>query len=137
MTHTANVHCTCHTESKVVHQDEDKSYWMHQDGTPARIYHIHREWQSRDCDGLYSGTQIFKPGEKDYYAFWEETVKEGISAYSTGTLEIKVHGSEMHAEWSEPTEEGFSRWELRMCRDPYCGSDESTYRNHTAEAAGY
>ena len=46
-------------------------------------------------------------------------------------------GNSHHYEWSEPTEEGYRHVEARVCDDPDCNPDDRSFRDMTAEAAGY
>jgi hypothetical protein len=140
MTHTKNVLCTCHVKARPVRQDDEKFYWIHEDGSPARIYHVHKEWESVDCDGKLSGLSNFYPTNgQDQHALWKECVTSEIFYYTqSADLKLTVTDDGQRAEWNESTEEGYSYWELTECSDPYCDKIGNAHqRDHSAEAAGY
>lgn len=132
--------CTCHTDALPIFGDG--ANWYHGvDGSLARVYHLHKEWQSYDCDGQYSGLSNFYPlNGEDRRELWENTLKLEIS-YSpiSARLVIEPYESDlMQATWSELTDEGSSGWELRECYDADCELlGQAHMRDHRAEAAGY
>lgn len=139
MRHT--LFCTCHPQIGSLPIAQVDGDWRHADGSPARTYHIHKEWTSRDCDGLYTGSQTFLPQQdQDILPFWEDAIKNNLSFYSVGTLKFNrrdMFKEGFSAEWDETTEEGFSHWEMKTCFDPECAYEKDSRRDHSAEAAGY
>lgn len=106
------------------------------------MIHAHFSREARDCDGLYSQTYVTRPGpgviDRDFANGVVTSIVNVYSLFTTGTLRVKrIDDETLDLEWYESTEEGFIAIEARICRDD-CDLDEpSTYRDHTAELAGY
>lgn len=107
--------------------------------------HAHVETASRDCDGLYTGDYVLEPRghDRDGLAdvrFHERIVTSIASTYATegGTLEVEaLDGGAVRYSWREQTEEGFREAIATTCTREDCARDSSSFRDHTAEAAGY
>lgn len=113
------------------------------------MLHAHVWTESADCDGRYSSTYIARMDEselaesrKEENDFSEihftERVLGNIVSLTTlrdgqkGSLEVTEHGFA----WGRPTDEGFESATVQWCHDETC-SDSHTYRDHSAERAGY
>lgn len=102
------------------------------------LLHVHETWESRDCDGTYSGTrlEIFAADCWDD----EDDFKESIL---TSTVSLSAEGGKLEVTdsgfiWSAPTEDGYSYSEIEFCNRASCDlTEKNTRRDHSAEAAGY
>lgn len=103
--------------------------------------HVHVDSTQRDCDGQYDrshineykGSMLQEAGIKGCYWINEE-IGSIVSIWEGGgKLEVI---SANQVSWYTPTEEGYEHIELTFCSDD-CNTDNSTYRDHTAESMGY
>ena len=105
--------------------------------------HLHYVTESRDCDGTYDRSWTVEPepsieADDDKFGDWVVTqfamaLPQSLDflgdsnyltvAYTPGTLEF-----------TQPTEEGYRHVSISLCG---CDRTESTFRDRTAEAAGY
>ncbi len=118
--------------------------------------HAHISIESADCDGRYSRSYIETMNETELsdkeaaIALGIALGKEGaVNDFSDLDFKARVLGNRVsyheHSkvfispegfEVQMPTDEGYSHSEVRWCTDN-CDETRSTYRDHTAEAAGY
>jgi hypothetical protein len=96
-------------------------------------WHVHVSMQSRDCDGLYDHTYVASGKLEDINITWLDLTECGDGRFTHTVDDDYVHTIYLHA----PTDEGFRSIEYVECNDPDCADQKSTYRDHTAEAAGY
>lgn len=102
------------------------------------MLHAHVETEQRDCDGLYTGGQVYEmvTEERADEQFGELRFKNRVF-----TSVVSLHGygqatvTPTGLVWHERTEEGHRVADVTWCEDE-CGA-ESWQRDHTAEAAGY
>jgi hypothetical protein len=110
--------------------------------------HAHFESRSSDCDGTYDRTYVVTPTEKEIDSpsgdidFHERVVGMVVNTYSillAGSLHVhKFEDGSVRLEWTEQTEEGGIATTVTLCEDETCDTEEpSTFRDHTAERAGY
>lgn len=104
--------------------------------------HAHLDWESRDCDGRYSGTSatVINPDESEY-DFEIRMLGSRISWPSSyeGPVEISLHVLESgkHQIVSrQDTEEGYSNAAITFCEDE-CDVGKTGFRDYTAESMGY
>lgn len=95
--------------------------------------HAHVETSTADCDGRYNNDYVSRPTtDEDDYSFMVRRMSMDTSPNARqATLTVDNDGYV----WSENTEEGFVNVQVRWCRED-C-ADDTRYRDHTAEAAGY
>jgi hypothetical protein len=105
---------------------------------PAELHgHVTRE--SADCDGSYSRTYVhtMTDDERSYpdpeYVFRSRVVGLMVSLHGTGSLSV----TPTIVEWSEQTDEGFVSESVTWCRGADCDDSRATFRDHSAERAGY
>lgn len=113
--------------------------WLREQTAGPKL-HAHVESRSRDCDGTYdrSYVTVIDDGE-DEYDFEGRLLRSVVSTCGLGgKLEVTRFEEDdtFRLSWAEPTEEGFSNVEATTCRDE-CDEAATTFRDHTAEAAGY
>lgn len=132
--------------------------WMHvDDETYAEMRHVHVDSSSRDCDGLYDRGDVYRipsirpealrpaylGGEPSFDDLWmyllrhEPRMAPGLRLQILGDFTDGRGAVGTVATWNCPTDEGGEGGDMRVCDDPYCAHDERTFRDHTAEAAGY
>lgn len=126
--------------------------------------HLHYQYTGRDCDGRYDRARVEAPNEgQTLRQMWQWRVRhESTFLHSAGdeyeaTLNISDRMHEDYAyddaddEYGDVSgvfaypvlsvykrdEEGYSSSEWSMCSGEHCINDKSTFRDHTAEAAGY
>lgn len=136
--------------------------WAHQDDrTAADTIHLHVYRLSKDCDSTYARSWVQRPeypggeGHRPEEGLWCQCDRcrfsvdhhmndEAWSAvqppwWEDGEAEVtltKVGGMPTY-EGSWPTDEGYVNVEAVVCRNPRCANQDPTYRDATAEAAGY
>ena len=92
--------------------------------------HVHVENQARDCDGLYDRDSV-EEGDLTAVFRWFHLP----TTPSTVNLDTNDDGLwTLHV--SAPTEEGYTSTTFRECAYD-CELDHRSFRDHTAEAAGY
>ena len=109
--------------------------------------HAHFESRSSDCDGTYDRSHVMTPNDEERASefgdieFHDRVVASVVNTYSilaTGTLEVVKHDDCVRLSWTESTEEGGIHTEVTLCEDESCDtSGTGTFRDHTAERAGY
>ena len=106
------------------------------------VAHIHHYLEARDCDGTIERSWIAvcplsddDDDEHARYRWWIE--EQGWALPTTSDEPVTIEFIFMKSmTYTEPTEEGYRRVELRYCEDD-CDLSEGSYRDRTAEAAGY
>lgn len=110
--------------------------------------HAHFESRSSDCDGTYDRTYVLAPSDEERASefgdieFHNRVVGSIVNTYSillAGSLHVhKFEDGSVRLEWTEQTEEGGIATTVTLCEDETCDvDDEPTFRDHTAERAGY
>lgn len=109
------------------------------------MFHIHQYVESRDCDGTIQTSQTYDLTDEypDEDSLLEQLVGWALPLWGTQRIEIHVvpirpeddEEPETRVTISHQTEEGYRTVELVTCREG-C-QPESTYRDLTAERAGY
>lgn len=109
--------------------------------------HAHIETRTRDCDGVIEWTHVMtmteaeRDGEFGDIEFHKRVVAATVNTYSldsTGMLTVtRLEDGDVRASWHEHTEEGFRAVQATLCTDPCDLGEPDTYRDRTAEAAGY
>ena len=109
--------------------------------------HAHVSTASRDCDGLYTReyVMVFNEDERaesgkaynDFsdIHFMNRVMCQVASPYAC-ELGMRVTVDDDGIEVHENTDEGYRKASVRWCRDE-CDTDDHSFRDHTAEAAGY
>lgn len=108
--------------------------------------HAHVETHTRDCDGAITRSHVLtmtdeeRTGEFGDIRFHERAVNAAVNTYSllsTGHLTAtRLGDGDVRLSWNEATDEGSRCVEVTLCTDD-CDTDQTTYRDHAAEAAGY
>lgn len=144
--------CTCcETPRLAFRYGGDREEWGHIDDQHfAEMRHIHVDSSSRDCDGRYDRGHVFRLNTmrpealRPEYLGGEPTFHDLVSyvfryeaPIFSGRSIIEVDTDEGWVRWSTATDEGGEAGEGRVCGDPWCAYDESHFRDHTAEQAGY
>jgi hypothetical protein len=113
------------------------------DEVQPSLLHAHIVRGSMDCDGQIDRTYIEKPDPdedpddfRDRMTGLNLPAKHHMTAPDGTTFTIDVTFTVGGFRWSAPTEEGWVSYEVQWCEDE-CDLDESTYRDHRAEEAGY
>lgn len=150
--------CTCCEKPRAAHRDlpvtetdgclhpdwDALVEWGHDDdNTFADMRHIHIDTQSRDCDGRYDRSHIHTPGKPwrdddpgDFQQLWRTTAHWTLPiGHWHEAAEIKVE--EGRISWWLRTDEGGESGVMVACEQDHCAHDAATFRDHTAEAAGY
>lgn len=148
--------CTCCADPRPMLRigDDQAGEWMHADDeTFAEHRHVHEMSSSRDCDGLYDGSRVLripsirhealKPlhlrhdpeSGPDFHDLWVYLARHAAPLWRDCKVEVEGDGDRLT--WSAPTDEGFESGSLWICADVWCAHDKSTFRDHSAEAAGY
>jgi hypothetical protein len=115
--------------------------------------HAHFESRSSDCDGTYDRSHVLVPNDderagedKDNWfgdiEFHNRVVASVVNTYSihaSGSLSVdRNNDGTVTLQWDEGTEEGGISTTVRICEDESCDTgEEPTFRDHTAERAGY
>jgi len=110
--------------------------------------HAHFSTRSSDCDGTYDRTYTVTPNDDERASefgdieFHDRVVASVVNAYSilaSGRLSVeKRDDGTVTLQWDEGTEEGGIATTATLCEDETCDvDDEPTFRDHTAERAGY
>lgn len=117
--------------------------------------HAHVDSYSTDCDGAISRSYLMTltdadrakreaaAGVNDFtdIEFTDRVVAHMVNAYSLmyeGKLTVRKHeDGDVMLNWSEATEEGGRAVDVRICRDACDLGEDSSYRDHRAEAMGY
>lgn len=97
--------------------------------------HVHVSIESADCDGRYSRSYVITPGtdDKDEWDFRASIIGNALSyASAETTAQFTDDGFTVDA----PTDEGYSHSEFTWCDDDDANR-VNTFRDHSAEAAGY
>ncbi len=100
--------------------------------------HAHVSIESADCDGRYSRSYIETMTDDERASMFPDL---DFKARVLGNR-VSYHEHSKVFVWPEgfdvqmPTDEGYSHSEVRWCTDN-CDESSSTYRDHSAEAAGY
>ncbi len=96
------------------------------------IIHAHVEIDSADCDGRYEygHVSVADPGEsvESFRAYMGTLYDEEGSTVIVDTPDL--------FEFHHDTEEGYHHLRIEFCTDG-CEDRPGTFRDHTAEAAGY
>lgn len=144
-------HCCCCAEPRpmVRFGPDGAQEWGHvDDETFAEHRHVHVDSTARDCDGRYDHGHVLRipsirpealrpaylGGDASFYDLWMYVMRHEPNLTSEGAT-IEVEGQRIR--WSYRTDEGGGAGEAWVCEDTYCAHDERTFRDHTAEAAGY
>jgi hypothetical protein len=111
--------------------------------------HAHVSSESADCDGRYIRSHVVpmtaeevEESTRDVNDFSEINFRERVlgSVVSLTTFRDGQEGSVTITEhgftYSRPTDEGFESVDVTWCEDSDC-DNASTYRDHSAERAGY
>lgn len=94
--------------------------------------HVHVENQARDCDGLYDRSHVLDGPMAENTSLLDLP----FTYHGAGSFHHTVDDDGLYTvEFSVGTDEGFTSTTYRECADD-C-DDQSTFRDHTAEAAGY
>lgn len=149
---TATGLCTCCTEPRLAFRyGDEREEWGHIDDQHfAEMRHIHVDSSSRDCDGRYDHGHVVRlnsmrpealrpeylGGEPRFFDLVSYVFRNEAAIWS-GRSTIEVDTDEGWMRWSTATDEGGAAGEARVCGDPWCAYDESRFRDHTAERAGY
>lgn len=139
----APVLCTCCYPGRPMIQPEPKGEWAHaDDDTYAEVFHVHSDGESTDCDGRYSRSSVLRintfnerAGVEDKSDLWRHAIESAMTTH--GRCTVQIDGEEHTAEINENHDEGYRATSLRGCTDPGCAYDDSEFRDHRAEAAGY
>lgn len=104
--------------------------------------HAHFNSSSMDCDGQIDRSYVVKARQgEDDLDFHDRIVSLVVSTYalmSQATLQVtRLGDDEVRLDWSEPTDEGYRSTEAVICNRDDCDENETTYRDHRAEEAGY
>jgi hypothetical protein len=101
--------------------------------------HAHVYTTSQDCDGKYERSHVDRPSaierteEFGDLHFKERVLGNTVSLHAeNGTLTVYPGGMF----WSQQTDEGYVHTQVVWCNKDYC-DDDTTFRDHTAERAGY
>lgn len=95
--------------------------------------HVHISIESADCDGRYSRSYTVPMVDSDEWQFRSEMIGNALTyADDNTTAQFTEHGFNVNA----PTDEGYHHSEFTWCTDDPC-EIRATYRDHSAEAAGY
>lgn len=139
-----DLHCTGCQPPRLIIRESPQHEWQHvDDETYAEVFHIHESNWSRDCDGRYDRTSITRPNSyreipEDAAATWRKAASANFPSHAACKVEVEeLDNGLLRMTWSRSTEEGFDAGEMHGCNDPECAYDERTFRDHTAEAAGY
>lgn len=147
--------CTCCPEPRIaVRIGGDNEEWAHTDDLHfAEMRHIHTSSTSSDCDGAYSRTSCYRipdirrealrpdylcrePGEQPtFFDLWSYAVRHFPTFTAEGGSTIEVQDDRVR--WSYRTDEGGGAGEAHVCGEPSCAHEDSTFRDYTAERAGY
>lgn len=158
VTETWRSDCGCCNPPRPAHVDatfSDREEWAHDDdGIFAEVRHVHLSYESRDCDGRMSGSQVIKISDivrealvhfsqgpdarPTFEDLWRYMVASEAPTWG-GTMEVVTDPDERtsRAHIGVPTDEGGRSVELHSCRDHWCLFERDTYRDHAAEAMGY
>lgn len=109
------------------------------------MIHAHIDSYAVDCDGPIARSHVMTMTEEEKAAefgdieFHGRVITSVVNTYSlfaNGRLEVKAteHGARL--DWTERTEEGFRNISAHIC-EADCATDETSYRDIRAEAAGY
>lgn len=98
--------------------------------------HAHVSKESQDCDGRYSRSYVIVPTDgQDDYAF-QAMVVGMYMPFDYRHEPVSVEFTSDGFSFSEPTEEGFEATEVEWCSHNDT-NERGTFRDHSAEAAGY
>jgi hypothetical protein len=120
--------------------------WEHDDDAMlAETVHVHKDSTSSCCDGRFDHSVVILPTHfdvgradtMDSLRFWWGVIERSIPSHVDEGYVANIEIRSDSVRWNRPHDEGGESGELRLCRDVYCAHDESTQRDHRAEAAGY
>ena len=95
--------------------------------------HAHVSIESADCDGRYSQSYILGNTSRDEWDFKADTIGNALAfADETATVTFTEFGFT----FTHPTDEGYAYSEFTWCNDDD-ENERGTFRDHSAEAAGY
>lgn len=102
--------------------------------------HAHFSSRSSDCDGVYDRSHVVViDDDEEEYDFEGRLLRQVVSLSGLGG-DLKVvrfdEDDTFRLTWHEPTEEGYRNVEALTCRDE-CDEAAASFRDHTAERAGY
>lgn len=102
--------------------------------TDAPVTHAHVERTARDCDGLYESTLTAVGSRADLLELYLPDPHEDEDGRRPRVEVLFRPGG---FSWSEPTDEGYLAYDVTLCSSA-CDLDAAgTFRDHTAERAGY
>ena len=106
-------------------------------------WHAHIERAAQDCDGLYERTNIEHPLDDEDEDDFRSRVYRMCLPHNSDLVDpngrgfgVEVVFTTNRFHWAAPTDDGFRSVEVAFCDGP-CGGDKPTFRDHTAEKAGY
>lgn len=123
--------------------------------------HIHVQRESKDCDGRYSRGYTVRLGQPDdpehepgnewcacescrwspeqahHDEAWSISQPPWYEEYLDGSARIARLGDQVVYTASWATDEGWVSVECVVCERDVCADQEGTFRDHSAEAAGY
>ncbi len=115
-----------------------------------RPFHAHWHSEARDCDGLYTRSGVYRQTNQagdGYQREWDDDLDlmdilvvwaYKLPDWDDSTLKILRGSNGWMIESGRQTDEGWEALHVEMCQDPWCDLGEKpTFRDHTAEAAGY
>lgn len=144
-----------------VHLDDADPEHNELEGTEASTVHVHVDSESRDCDGRYDRSHVTKPSDlrdiektevtlgqdqtvhqvvtsaRDVWRLMVQTYVYTDADYGKAEIEVERRGGDTYLTQSRRTDEGYESMQLRTCSDTGCIDEPSSFRDHTAEAAGY
>lgn len=139
--------CTCCSTQEQVHRTAVGQPWRHDTtGSPASTFHLHRDYDSRDCDSRYTGYSILTCAQFEDVEHeddvWDQAVRSEITTHGIQKVEIEVDPydrTRRKASFDEQTDEGYRSVNLRGCYVPWCEhvDHQPQHRDHTAESMGY
>lgn len=106
---------------------------------PKTTLHAHVSTESADCDGRYSRSSVeLVNSDEEASDFTDLDFQARILSNAVifhGQTDVKVRPDGFVA--VSPTEEGYVHTEVQWCQEERCQELRSTFRDHSAEAAGY
>lgn len=96
--------------------------------------HAHITVESADCDGRYSLAYVYRgPIERGTSDFVSRVMYHVLGHFQAGTAKFTEDGFTFR----KNTDEGYVHTEVTWCWNDDLDASETTYRDHSAEAAGY
>lgn len=101
--------------------------------------HAHVYTTSQDCDGKYERSHVDRPSaiertEEFGDLHFKERVMGSVVSLHAENGNLNVFPDRMF--WTQNTDEGYEHAEVHWCEEDD-RDDKSTFRDHTAERAGY